>query len=297
MVSAPSFTAETVALQRSFESHRPPGQRLFTDPFADAFLRPSLRALAVASGIPLLRRLAIGVYDSIGGPGPRPSAIIRTKVIDDALSDEPSVHEQCVLLGAGYDTRAYRLAALAGQRVFEVDHPGTQGAKRAIIDRLGLTRDQVTYVAVDFERDDLSARLVDAGFDRTVPTAFVWEGVTQYLTRGAVDSTLSVVRSLAGQDGLLIMTYVDVRALHEPSPFPEARRWVRAVAGAGEPWTFGLLPGDVPAFFADRGFVLRQDVSMLDASLHYAKSAERREQGSALYRVAITEIAGTDSGP
>jgi methyltransferase (TIGR00027 family) len=292
MASSPSFTAETMALQRSFESHRPPAQRLFSDPFADAFLRPRLRMLAVASGVPVLRRLVTGVYDAIGGPGPRPSAILRTRVIDDALRDASPALGQCVLLGAGYDTRAHRLAALAGMQVFEVDRPVTQQAKRAIVDRLGLTSDHVTYVAIDFERDDLSSRLVAAGFDRTVPTTFLWEGVTQYLTGAAVDSTLSAVRGLAGGGGVLIMTYVDVRALGAASPFPEARRWVRAVARAGEPWTFGLLPGDVPAFFADRGFVLVRDLSTLDAGRQLSRSERPRLAGSALYRVTVAEIAG-----
>lgn len=77
---------------------------MFTDPYADAFLRPSLRVLASASGVPLLRRLAVGLFDAVGGPGPRPSAIVRTKVIDDAVTDAAVWAQQCVLLGAGYDT-------------------------------------------------------------------------------------------------------------------------------------------------------------------------------------------------
>jgi len=94
----------------------------------------------------------------------------------------------------------------------------------------------------------------------------VWEGVTQYLKREAVDSTFDVIRHLAGPDSTVIVTYVDRRALTEPSPFPEARRWVGAVARVGEPWIFGLLPEDAPSFFAKRGFVLQRDLSTLDAS-------------------------------
>src|SRR5262245_56601201 len=57
-----SFTAETVALQRAFESARPAGQRLFCDPYAVEFLRPALRVLAVAARVPVLRCLAVGLY-------------------------------------------------------------------------------------------------------------------------------------------------------------------------------------------------------------------------------------------
>ena len=75
----PSFTAETVALQRSFESQRPPVTLvLFTDPYVDAFLRLALRTLARASAVPGLRRLAVGLYDAIGGPVDLPPSCHRS---------------------------------------------------------------------------------------------------------------------------------------------------------------------------------------------------------------------------
>ncbi len=188
MDSGASFTAETMALYRACESRRPAAARLFSDPYAEAFLRPSLRVLARASGVPVLRRLAAGIFDMISGPGPRPSAIVRTRVIDDAVTRAAAGIGQWVVLGAGYDTRAWRLSALAGRRVFEADHPATQAAKRAIIGRLGLAGAQVTYVPVDFEHDDLASRLAEAGFDPTAPAGFVWEGVTNYLTSDAVSA-------------------------------------------------------------------------------------------------------------
>lgn len=267
MESRASFTAETMALQRAFESGRPPGRRLFDDPYATAFLRPSLRVLAGAARLPAVRHLAFGLYDAVAGPGPRASGITRTKVIDDALTSAMTGETQCVLLGAGYDTRAHRLPALAGRAVFEVDHPATQARKRAV---LGVGP---KYVPVDFERDDLPARLTESGFDPRKPSVFVWEGVTNYLTAEAVGTTLAAVHGLGGD---LVFTYVDVRALHEPSPFPEARRWVRAVARSGEPWTFGLLPASTGAFLAEHGFDLRKDVSAQEAG-----------GGSRLYRIAI----------
>ena len=291
MTPGASFTAETVALQRSFESHRPASERLFCDPYADAFLRPALHVLATASAAPGLRRLAISLYDLFGGPGPRPSAIVRTRVIDDILTAALIGAEQCVVLGAGYDTRAHRLTALADRPVFEVDQPATQAVKRAVVGHLGLATGNVRYVAVDFERDDLAQRLLDEGFDPDTPTVFVWEGVTQYLSAEGVGATLAVVRRLSHEESLLVLTYVDVRALSSPSPFPEAARWVRAVARAGEPWIFGLLPEEAPEFLANRGFLLRSDVSTLDASRQFSRDRKRRDRGSALYRIATAEIA------
>lgn len=277
-----SFTAETVALQRAFESARPAGQRLFCDPYAVAFLRPGLRLLAAAARVRLLRPPAVGLYDVVAGPGPRPSAVARTRVIDDQVRDGVAERGQCVLLGAGFDMRAHRLAALAGCPVFEVDHPATQATKRAVVARLGLRRERLTYVPVDFEVDDLADALRGAGFEPEAPTVFVWEGVTNYLTREAVAATLATVRTLAAPGSRLVLTYVDRRALAEPSPFPEARRWVRGVARAGEPWTFGLLPDEAPGFFAEHGWRTCADTSTFDV-----RFAGRRERGSRLYRIAV----------
>ena len=295
MENRSSFTAETVALQRAFESARPAQDRLFCDPYAVAFLRPGLRVLAAAARTRLLRRAAVGLYDAVAGPGPRASAVARTRFIDEEVTAAVEPGGQCVLLGAGFDARPHRLPGLAGCRVFEVDHPATQAVKRAVLSRLGVPGGHVRYVPVDFEVDDLAQALGDAGFDRTSPAVFVWEGVTNYLTAAAVDTTLAVVRELAGPGSRLVLTYVDRRALAEPSPFPEARRWVHGVAKAGEPWTFGLLPDEAGSFFGGRGFRIRADVSSYDAGHVWFAERGRRENGSRLYRIAVVEVVGSSA--
>jgi methyltransferase (TIGR00027 family) len=299
-VDAPSsFTAETMALQRAFESHRPSQSRLFSDPYADAFLRPWMRWLATASGVPILRGVATRLFDAKTGPGPRPSAIIRTRVIDDALVDIVARHRepsQVVILGAGFDTRAYRLNAVAAARVFELDHPATQQAKRAVIERLGLSSNHVIHAPINFEHDDLYQVLIRAGLDSTRPIVFVWEGVTNYLSAHAVDDTLATIRRASGgQDATLIVTYIDIRALDNPSPFPEAGRWVKAVRDAGEPWTFGLDPRSATQYFHDRGYRVRSDVSTKDAGQQLFSGSHRTEQGSALYRVLVADVAPLES--
>jgi len=119
---------------------------------------------------------------------------------------------------------------------------------------------------------------------------FVWEGVTNYLTRAAVAATLDTVRDLVAAGSRLVLTYVDRRALIEPSPFPEARRWVRGVARVGEPWTFGLLPEEAPEFFAEHGLEVRADTSAYAAGRVWFTG--RRERGSRLYRIAVADVVG-----
>jgi methyltransferase (TIGR00027 family) len=80
--------------------------------------------------------------------------------------------------------------------VFEVDHPATQAAKRSVVESLGLSSAMVTYVAVDFERQSLEQQLRAAGLGTGMPTLFIWEGVTNYLSDSAVDETLLTIGRL-----------------------------------------------------------------------------------------------------
>ena len=135
-VGRPSRTAEQNAAFRAAESRRPPGVRQLNDPYAALLLPTGLRILVWASSVPIVGG---GLYWFVETrwPGARSSIIARTRLIDDWLSDAMGAGvEQVVLLGAGFDSRAWRLAALADARVFEVGHPATSAAKRS---RLGVS--------------------------------------------------------------------------------------------------------------------------------------------------------------
>lgn len=286
-----SRTAALMAVQRGLESARPPRKRLFTDPFAPSFLPPSWRTALAASRFGAVRVAIEAAYDFIGGPGPRPSAIARTKLIDDMVEQiAPSV-EQLILLGAGYDTRPYRLACLTGHRVFEVDHPDTQAVKRSALLRAGIEPSGVVFVPVDFETDNLAAALANAGYDPDRPALYVWEGVTQYLSAEAVDSTLAEIHKLSKSGSHLIFTYVDSAVIGNNAPqFPEAGKWLRGVERRGEPWTFGIAPATLSGFLADRGYRLVDDLSAAEAADRYFAPLGRSERASGLYRIAAATV-------
>src|SRR5262245_52746300 len=197
-----------MALFRALESAGPPRTRLFHDPFAIGFLRPALRAAVVASRAPALGRLVPWLIDR-RWPGARSSGVARTRLIDDALADAVRRGaRQVVILGAGFDCRAYRLPGLDAVRVFEVDHPQTQAAKRNRFERrFGHPPRTVTFAAVDFDRQSLADGLKAAGFDAAVPAFFIWEGVTNYLSKEAVDATLRFIGS-ASPGSQVLFTYV-----------------------------------------------------------------------------------------
>ena len=131
----PSRTARLMAVQRGLESARPAQTRLFQDPLAERFVSPAWRVALRSARFVIVRRAIEAIYDLVGGPGPRASAIARTKLIDDLIREASPSIDQLVILGAGYDTRAHRLDCLADRAVYEVDHPNTQADKRTVLAR------------------------------------------------------------------------------------------------------------------------------------------------------------------
>jgi methyltransferase (TIGR00027 family) len=261
-----SRTAEYMALFRALETVRPRERRLFADPLAASFLSSPLAAVVTTARLPGLRTAVPWLIDR-RYPGPRPSAIARTKVLDDALvTAVAGGAEQLVILGAGYDSRAYRLPGAARLDVFEVDHPDTQAVKRRTLAHvLGGLPAHVHFVAVDFDRDDLAAALERAGLQRGRPTFVLWEGVASYLTADAVDATVRWAHDATGDGSELAFTYVHRGLVDGTVHFPHAEAWTRSVAAAGEPFVFGFDPAVLPAYLRERGWMLVEDVSTTEA--------------------------------
>jgi methyltransferase (TIGR00027 family) len=234
-------------------------------------------------------------YADWRAPGARSSAIARTRFIDDVV--RRAIEEgtrQLVLLGAGYDCRAHRLAELHDTQVFEVDRAETQAAKRAGIESardLGARRD-VRYVAVDFGRDDLAASLMSAGWDRTRASVFVWEGVTNYLTEAAVAKVLALIGG-AAPGTVLAFTYVHRGAIDGTTRFDGADKLLRNVRGLGEPWTFGLRPDEVGDFLARCGLALEEDLGADEYRRRYLGGGSRDLRGYAFYRIAVARVHAT----
>ena len=280
-----------MALFRAIESARPADQRLFNDPLASAFLDRRLQIAALAVRVPIVGRL-VPWYIDRRWPGPRPSGVVRTRAIDDAVRD--ALREGCsqlVLLGAGYDTRAYRLPEAVGIEAFEVDHPATQAAKRTTLERArGALPPRVRFVPLDFEQDSLAMALGGAGLKRFERTCVVWEGVFSYLTMAAIDATLAAIRDACAPDSRLILTYVDQAALRPAGKRP---RWISAVHQAGEPFLTGLDPAAASDFFAERGLQLLSDSSTRELAEHLAPAAANRIPG--FYRVAVLGVSSSEA--
>jgi methyltransferase (TIGR00027 family) len=262
----PSRTARQNALFRALEARRPPADRVANDPFAVRFLTPEFRLLAEAARMPPARRLIETVIDH-RWPCVRGGVVARTRLIDERVVTALPLAEQVLILGAGFDTRAYRLAPLREVTVFEVDHPATQAAKRRVLARApGRLPPNVTLVPVVFGADDPARELAGRGFVSGAPTLVLWEGVTNYLDPQAVDATLRFLASATGPGSPVLFTYVDRGILDGSAAFDGAETTMRAVRRVGEPFTFGLNPEEIKDYLAERGFELGSDMVVRDAA-------------------------------
>lgn len=144
---------------------------------------------------------------------------------------------QFVILGAGFDTRAFRLPEDLRVQSFEVDTQKTLGIKRDMLEKTGIDSNGVTFVATDFEKEDWLNRLVEAGFDAEQPALFLWEGVTPYLDREAVADTLCKIARTA-RGSVVAFDYFTTEILKSQALY---LRTVRAsLSAGGEPLKFGI---------------------------------------------------------
>jgi methyltransferase (TIGR00027 family) len=156
-----SGTAEEIALHRAIENTKPENERICQDAFAFNFLSSETRKFYDLLVIGSDKAKAMLNDMNRQYPGTHNSIVARVRFIDETV--QASVNEgvrQLVILGAGYDTRAYRIKGLERMIVFEVDHPDTQAIKVETIKKItGSIPDNIRYVAVDLEKDDLGQKI------------------------------------------------------------------------------------------------------------------------------------------
>jgi methyltransferase (TIGR00027 family) len=250
--AGPSLTAYRVALSRAAHQILD-APRVLEDPVAVAIVGErgvaEIRAARLRFQLPPARYL-------------RGFLAARSRVAEDALAQAVRAGvRQYVVLGAGLDTFAYRGCRAAAQlRMFEVDHPATQAWKRRQLAAGGIAvPESLSFVAVDFETETLSARLPSAGWRAEEPTLFSWLGVTMYLTRAAVISILAYVAGLP-RGGGIVFDYAVPRATLGLVGRMAAGALLRRVAAAGEPWKTFFAPTELASELSALGFVRLEDL-------------------------------------
>lgn len=256
-----SRTALMVAAYRARASERPGA--LISDPWARALAGEEGEAIATA-----VDRMM---------PDREIWVAVRTAWLDEQVRRfTAGGYRQVVVLGAGFDTRAARLAA-AGVRFFEVDHPASQQEKLARLAQLaGYPRDAATHVECDFEHHDFLERLVDRGFDPASPALITWEGVTMYLAEAAIRHTLARVAFGCEPHTVLLFDHL-MKKIVDPSRQHETERAARKlVQDLGERFVFGT--NDPLPMLYEEGFRWVQSASFDELCLNLTGSYDRTRQ-------------------
>jgi len=209
-------------------------------------------------------------YDTDDSPGTR---ILRFFIVSRSAFAEAKLAEaveqrgasQLVVLGAGFDTFAYRNPFRERLRVLEVDHPATQAWKRERLAGMAIALpDWLTFVGVDFERQAFAERIVESGFDPLKRTFVFWLGVSMYLTVATVDAMLATVAGWSG-GGEIVFDYAEPPREGMSEQGRAAREALRErVAAVGEPFLSALEPDTLHARLRELGYAEIEDLAPLD---------------------------------
>ena len=260
----PSRTSITAAALRAFGAREPDAAVRNPDWLAERLVGPDLLKLItdhpVAAALNREYREARRNREVAGMAN---LLLIRTRFIDECL--QRAVEKgamQVVILGAGFDTRAYRFADLLKNRlVIEVDFQTTQQVKKRRLEEASISIPaNVRFAQIDFQRESLRDVLHAAGYQPSEKTFFIWEGVSMYLSENAVRETLRTTAGCSARGSSLVMDFASGAMLELLAKFPNIPQHKYTTAW-GEPWTFGVPDDREREFFAECGLEPREILS------------------------------------
>jgi methyltransferase (TIGR00027 family) len=261
----PSRTAFRVAMRRAVHQLLD-DPKILDDPFAVAILGEETAARL---------RAAPAGFERLGTGSLRAFVSARSRFAEDRLAAAVARGvRQCVVLGAGLDTFAYR-NPWRGLRVMEVDHPASQVWKRDLLASAHIPiPESVSFVSVDFAKQTLADELNRSGFCSTEPAFFSWLGVVPYLTRDAAFATLRRIASLPPSSEV-VFDYAIARSHLNFLERTALDALSNRVARAGEPFQLFFEPAELAAALAQMGFHKIDDLAGADVNTLYF--AHRRD--------------------
>ena len=220
---------------------------------------------------------------------------------------------QLVILGAGYDTRGFRLDLWKDENnkvddddeddefiVLEVDQPEVQEKKLSNLQWIikkdakhgptishRMDSKRVQFLPVNFNTDDLEQKLASQmGFITGGSSVITMEGVTQYIPKENSADTLKKLKRIIAPGSILLITYVDKKCFADKEPpkddgesliLPKAIRMVRDMADrGGEPWISGWTVLEFEEFLKDCGYQVLSDATQEDYNETYLKDVGRQ---------------------
>jgi methyltransferase (TIGR00027 family) len=257
------------------EQYVPESQRLLRDGLALRFLPAGYGLVVRACRWRVLRDLVITLSEK-QAPGAWAGMLCRKRYADERVAQALDARiRQVVFLGAGLDTRAYRLVAPAGADAYELDLPANIALKRQRLQAIyGRAPGRVRLIPVDLETDDLAGALQANGFRLEQPALFVLEAVTQYLTEAGVRKTLGALAQ-AARGSRLLFTYVRKDFL-DGAKLRGAERMYQEYVVKHRIWRFGVEPPQVAPLLRGYGWTEREQVGADEYTVRYLQPVGRR---------------------
>jgi methyltransferase (TIGR00027 family) len=203
--------------------------------------------------------------------------LLRSRYTEDRLAEayQRGVR-QYVILGAGYDTFAYRQPEWAHDlRIFEVDHPASQREKQNRLQVAGVEIPaNLEFISIDFEHASLREGLAASKLDFHQPAFFACLGVLVYLTHEAADEVFRCV-ALFPESSEIVFTYSAPTENLSPEEAARRARIGAATDAMGEPWQTFFDPQALVQKLKDLNF----EMSFLKAADAEARYFQGRTDG------------------
>jgi len=277
-----SWTAEGVAALRAIGALCPDEKIRNPDYLAVKFINPAYWHYSVYNpsnydvSMRVVRAYRVDTYFLVNA---------RTHKLDQTLLEMASDGlEQVVVLGAGFDTRAYRFAEkMLGIKFFELDLPATLERKKQVVEKaLGQVPDYVAYAPIDFNTETIEEALVRVGYDPAKKTYFVWEGVTMYITEEAVKATLQFIATRSAPGSAVVFDYLLAGvAARDWKKYPKARMSASLCALHSEPWIFGFPEPSAEEFVRQTGLEVVEDLSGEEMTTKFMTRSDGKLDGMA----------------
>jgi methyltransferase (TIGR00027 family) len=198
-----------------------------------------------------------------------------------------------VIIGAGYDTRAYRFKGLDEKvNVFELDHPATQDRKKEKLKEIfGSPPRHVTHIPIHLDKDMISEKLFAGGYDQSKKTLFIMEGLVMYLPPSYVEKILTFIKTTSGPGSWVTFDYLPSSMIDGTIRAKEGKNMIKGVKKWGEPFRFGLKHKDANDFLLSLGFCNINTVHAPELKETYFNSENRSSSKiSTVFSFAFAEV-------
>ena len=269
-------TSAGVAMARSIMMLYPKEKRLFEDPYSEKLLPPFYKFYLKLMRNP--KKLdSIMKKSEKSSPGIMGWFLCRDRYVDDILTEclKKKEVETVVNLGAGMDCRGYYIPGIERMRYFEVDHPDVIKKKIKQIKKIvGGFPDNVVYVPIDFQKQNLDVELKKAGYNLNSRTLFIWEAVSQYISKKANESTFNYIGQAAPGSKLvfsyILKSFIDGKYIHDG-----IKRLSNQFLKKNNPlFIFGFDPADMKDYLAKYSLALIEDIDSVEMQERYSKLSD-----------------------